>query len=115
MIPSAAASREIFDDTWKALAEICPPLGRLDPVDDACVVVRGGDIFAWGKSDIDDVSSELHGRSDVGPLSDNGYHSINTGKYTLAPMFAVEVADRICGGQEGQCSRSSGKRWDTEA
>ena len=59
--------------------------------------VRGGVIFAWGSSDISDISSELHSRFDVGPFSKGGYHSIDTGKYCVAPLFALEVADRICG------------------
>ena len=81
-------------DTFDSLCRLYPALDwirrhatRLDPV--------GGVIFAWGKTDIDDPDSELHSRYDVGVLSSGGYHTVNTGKYTLAPALAIDVADRI--------------------
>lgn len=57
--------------------------------------LRGGWIFARGESDIDDPHSGLHERHRVGPRSVGGYHSVDTGKYTLAPHFALQVAERI--------------------
>jgi hypothetical protein len=57
--------------------------------------VKGGVIFAWGSTDIDDPTSGLHSRADIGPLSFGRYHSINTGKLTMAPLFAKIAADRI--------------------
>lgn len=57
--------------------------------------VVGGYISAWGHSGIDRADSELHDRYDVGVHTSGGYHSIDTGKYTLAPLFAAEVAARI--------------------
>ena len=59
--------------------------------------VAGGIIAAAGETDIDDPNSRLHMRIDVGVCSVDGYHSVDTGKYTLAPMYALEVANRICG------------------
>jgi hypothetical protein len=61
------------------------------------VSVAGGIIMAAGETDIDDPASRLHTRSAVGIRSFEGYHSVDTGKYTLAPMYAMQVADRICG------------------
>ena len=97
MEPDEPRSRVLFEQTLGALASICPALGQLEHTDIRDVKVRGGVIFAWGSSDIDDTSSALHSRFDIGLVSKAGYHSINTGKYTVAPMFALEVADRICG------------------
>ena len=58
--------------------------------------VRGGVIYALGASDVDDPASRFHQRSDVGPATASGwYHSVDTGKYTTAPLFAVRTADRI--------------------
>jgi glycine/D-amino acid oxidase-like deaminating enzyme len=55
-----------------------------------------GVIFSWGDSDIDDTESELHQRHDVGINAYRpGYYSIDTGKLTLAPIFAAELAERI--------------------
>ena len=60
-------------------------------------VVKGGWIFAWGSTDIDDPSSRFHQRYDVGVHTHGRYLSIDTGKLTMAPLFAVEAADRITG------------------
>ncbi len=56
--------------------------------------LQAGHIIAQGDTDIDDAQSGLHERSaDI--KSVGGYHSVNTGKLTSAPLLAVEVADRI--------------------
>ena len=60
-------------------------------------VVKGGWIFAWGSTDIDNPSSRFHQRYDVGVHTHGRYLSIDTGKLTMAPLFAVEAADRITG------------------
>jgi len=55
-----------------------------------------GIIFCWGSTDLDDPFSELHNRSNVGINTLRpGYHSIDTGKLTLAPLFAAQLAERI--------------------
>ena len=55
-----------------------------------------GVIFCWGDTDVDDPDSEFHLRHDVGINTYRpGYHSIDTGKLTLAPLFAAELAERI--------------------
>lgn len=59
--------------------------------------IDGGVIVAWGATDIDDPGSELHRRHDIGIHSTGNYHSVDPGKYTMAPMFAVELGDRIAG------------------
>jgi len=58
-------------------------------------VVDGGPIFAWGESDIDDIGSQLHQRYEIGIHQHGRYLSIDTGKYTCAPLFALEAADRL--------------------
>lgn len=57
--------------------------------------VAGGVIFSWGESDIDDPGSELHRRYDIGLHEHDGYYSIDTGKFTTAPLFAQHLADRL--------------------
>lgn len=57
--------------------------------------VAGGFITAWGSSGIEDAGSQLHQRHAIGPHSEAGYHSIDTGKYTTAPWFAAEVCERV--------------------
>jgi hypothetical protein len=91
-----ATKQQTLDTTIAALGAIVPAVSALD-LSGATIDVAGGYIFAWGKSDIADPSSELHGRSDIGLHSHGRYHSVDTGKYGMAPYFADLLADRICG------------------
>ena len=62
---------------------------------DASREVKAGVIVAWGQTDINDPSSELHERHAVGPRTHGRYHSVDPGKLTMAPYFASLLADRI--------------------
>jgi hypothetical protein len=57
--------------------------------------VDAGVIFAWGDTDISDRGSELHRRDETGVLTVDGYHTVNTGKLTTAPLHALAVADAV--------------------
>jgi hypothetical protein len=59
--------------------------------------VDAGVIFAFGETDITDPASRLHRRDAMGVRSVDGYHSVNTGKLTTAPVFAVDAADAVTG------------------
>ena len=63
--------------------------------------VDGGAIFAHGRSDVHDPASGLHRRTQVGVVSRDGYHSVNPGKLTTAPLFAVVAADAVTGRRTG--------------
>ena len=79
---------------------LCPIMPWLSNLSSAAVSssdVKGGIIYALGDTDVGDPSSGLHNRHQAGPRSFGRYHSINTGKYTLAPLFAKVTADRILG------------------
>jgi hypothetical protein len=87
----------MIDSTLAAFARLVIPMRGLhrDLLEEA--TVAGGIILAAGDTDIDDPASRLHTRTAVGIRSMHGYHSVDTGKYTLAPMYALEIADRVCG------------------
>lgn len=85
----------IIDQLIGAVAKLIPALSRIDRDTLAGAQVAGGHIFAWGATDTDDASSELHQRHDVGIVSIGNYHSIDTGKLSLTPYFAELCADRI--------------------
>jgi glycine/D-amino acid oxidase-like deaminating enzyme len=93
--PKEPARSEIIRGTFNALAEILPVLRTCEIDQTADVSVRGGTIVAWGKTDIRDPLSELHHRYDIGVTSAGRYHTIDPGKLTMAPLFAVECAKRI--------------------
>ena len=84
----------IKSETFGELSRILPRLEeRFDPT---LSEVRGGIIYALGKTDVDDPMSRLHQRSAVGIVSQDGwYHTVDTGKYTTAPLFAMKAADSI--------------------
>jgi glycine/D-amino acid oxidase-like deaminating enzyme len=92
----AATRRQTLETTLKALAAIVPSIQAMD-MSGAHVDVEGGYIFAWGKTGIDDPRSELHRRCDIGLHGGGRYHSIDTGKYSMAPYFADLLAARLCG------------------
>lgn len=87
---------DVFDRSLKKWASLCPKLqdvkfGR-DMVDPS-----SGVIFAWGDTDIGDPDSKLHDRYNIGIESIDGYHTVNSGKYTMVPYFGLKVAERVLG------------------
>ncbi|MGI8631595.1 MAG: FAD-dependent oxidoreductase [Solirubrobacterales bacterium] len=95
--PSASAggfSDELRHGIQEGLTAIVPAVGRLPSQIDGAKIKRGL-IFAWGQSDIDDPASELHERHAIGVHSFEGYHSVDTGKLTTAPLFGKVAADRV--------------------
>lgn len=87
--------------TVAGLADLVPALRGLTPAHLEPAVVKGGVIVAWGETDIDDPHSELHERFRIGVHSDRGHHSVDPGKLTMAPLFALECADRVLGAGPG--------------
>jgi hypothetical protein len=83
-------SNRLSHDVIREVGEILPPLRKMQ-VD----AVDAGVIFSWGTTDIDCLSSELHSRSEIGVSGGDGYYSINTGKFTCAPLFADQLMTRI--------------------
>jgi glycine/D-amino acid oxidase-like deaminating enzyme len=90
-------ARRMIDATLAAFARLLMPMRGFHRGLFEEAFVAGGIILAAGETDIDDPMSRLHTRNAVGVRSVDGYHSVDTGKYTLAPMYAMEIADRVCG------------------
>ena len=95
LVRDEAASLQMRRSILAGLARVVPSVGRLTPETIEFCQVKGGIAFAWGKSDIDDPASGLHERHAIGPVSRGRYHTIDTGKLTMAPLFGKLVADRI--------------------
>ncbi len=57
--------------------------------------VDAGAILAHGRSDVDDPDSGLHSRMLSGVTSLGGWHSLNPGKLTTAPLHAREAAEAV--------------------
>ena len=83
-------AREITAGILAGIDAWYPGMARSEPI-----LVDAGAIVAIGRSDVDDAASGLHDRTRIGVTSRGGYHSVDTGKLTTAPMFAVIAADRV--------------------
>jgi hypothetical protein len=57
--------------------------------------IDAGAIFAYGESDVNDISSKLHNRNNTGVFRKGNYLSIDTGKLTTAPMYAVDAVNQV--------------------
>lgn len=93
--PEATAGQAIVRDTVASMARFMLKLGTFSAEHLATAQVKGGPIFAWGETDIDDPASELHRRYEIGVHSEGGYHSVDPGKLTMAPLFADHCAERV--------------------
>jgi glycine/D-amino acid oxidase-like deaminating enzyme len=91
------AAGQMRENILAGLAGIIPAAGRIPAESIDSCRVKAGVIFAWGTTDITDLASGLHERFAVGPVSHGRYHTVDTGKLTLAPYFGKMVADRILG------------------
>lgn len=97
MTPGKAERDAILHGSVEALAALVPGLQGLDREKLARAQVMGGVIYALGKLDIDRHESELHCRDAIGLTSKGRYHTVDTGKLTMAPWFAERCAERILG------------------
>ncbi|MBK8506871.1 MAG: FAD-binding oxidoreductase [Saprospiraceae bacterium] len=57
--------------------------------------VKGGWVYAVGQGDLGTADSQLHKRDRVGYLARQGYISVDTGKYSLAPWMAKKLVEQI--------------------
>lgn len=87
---SPSQALEIASEIQTGIADWCPGMAQFEPVQ-----VDAGAIVAVGQSDVDDAGSGLHDRSRIGVTSHGRYHSVDPGKLTTAPLFAIEAADRV--------------------
>ena len=88
-------AHSLKESTLRELIGIVPALKKLPVEVVQAAQVKGGVIFAWGTTDIDDPHSGLHERYKIGPVSYGHYHSIDTGKLTMAPLFGRMLAEQI--------------------
>jgi hypothetical protein len=88
--------QEVFRRSVAEWVKRCPALRALS-FRERDVDPGGGVIFAWGDTDVDDHGSKLHERHELGVYSSGGYHTVNTGKYTMTPYMGLKTAERILG------------------
>jgi glycine/D-amino acid oxidase-like deaminating enzyme len=82
--------RSIATALLGAIDEWYPGAARATPLQ-----IDAGAIVAYGRSDVGDRESGLHQRTRVGVRSVAGYHSVDPGKMTTAPLFGVQAAQAV--------------------
>ena len=88
--PPADIAREVGQCALRYIDEWYPGIAN-----SSIVALDAGAIVAVGHTDVDDAKSGLHDRTRIGVTSVNNYHTVDPGKMTTAPLFALEAADRI--------------------
>ena len=84
----------IVDEIVDRLGQIVPPVTALQScIED--VRLEGGWVYAAGQGSLADPRSTLHRRDRIGITRAGSYFSVDTGKYSIAPWLAREVAALI--------------------
>lgn len=76
------------------LAAIVPAVGGLAPVAGSGTIA-GGWVYAAGQGSLADPHATLHQRAGAGIRRHGRYVSVDTGKYSIAPWLARQVADAL--------------------
>lgn len=93
MLDTGAQTR-VAVEIIERLGEVVPSVMALrDCVAD--VRLEGGWVYAEGRGSLADPTSTLHRRDRVGITRTGAYFSVDTGKYSIAPWLASEVAHLI--------------------
>lgn len=87
---------EVNGEDASLAASILSAIDRWYPgaAESETMLVDAGVIVAYGRSDVDDPGSGLHNRTRVGVTSVDGYHTVDPGKLTTAPLFGLQAARR---------------------
>ncbi|WMS43883.1 FAD-dependent oxidoreductase [Acuticoccus sp. MNP-M23] len=94
--PLGAREEEcLFEDAATRLGAIVPGLTAVLAGAEAPTLTPGV-ITSWGAGDVDQRETELHHRFEIGPqMLEPGYFSVDTGKLTMAPLFASRTAAMV--------------------
>lgn len=88
-----AKAEDLADKFMKAIEKWYPGIAGSVPYQ-----VDAGHIVAYGNTDVDDPESTLHDRTKIGLRMHGNYFSVDTGKLTTAPLFAVKSVAQILNG-----------------
>jgi glycine/D-amino acid oxidase-like deaminating enzyme len=92
--PDAEQRDRIIGEVLDKLGEIVPTVGRL--AGSGCdLCLEGGWVYAQGEGSLADEKSTLHRRDRIGIQRSGSYFSVDTGKYSIAPWLAQQIADAI--------------------
>ncbi len=86
----------LHDSVMDKLQRLLPWVARIRAAEES-FVVNGGWVFAAGRGQLSDVRSTLHQRHTYGMVRRGNYLSIDTGKYSTAPLTARTLAELVFG------------------
>jgi glycine/D-amino acid oxidase-like deaminating enzyme len=94
---SHSSDTQIFAETRACITALAPDMAS---VFDAATETRveGGWVFAQGRGALDDRSASIHQRHAFGIYPSGTYISVDTGKYSTAPLMAHNIADCLTDG-----------------
>jgi hypothetical protein len=93
-LPGPEARASIIDETFTRLGEILRGIAALrDSLD--TIEVNGGWVYAAATGSLGKRDSTIHRRDDIGVRRSGNYFSIDTGKYSMAPLLAQTIADLV--------------------
>ena len=95
LVLDAATQDVVRQATAAGLAEALVAVRDLPTTALGAGSVQAGIIVAHGHTDIDDAQSALHERHAIGPRTFGRYHTVDTGKLTMAPLFALRTSQRV--------------------
>lgn len=91
----AMPDRDAFiDAVFAHLGSYLPAVGKIRAAAET-IEIGGGWVFAAGRGQLSDPTSSLHKRTSSVVTLDERYFSVDTGKYSTAPLMARTLADRI--------------------
>ncbi|HEV8449344.1 MAG TPA: FAD-dependent oxidoreductase [Gemmatimonadaceae bacterium] len=94
-LTSAERLARVRAETFAALSRFFPDVARVEASAES-IEVHAGWVYAIGRGSLADRASALHRRDQFTMTEDRGYISVDTGKYSMAPWLAEQVAVRIC-------------------
>lgn len=86
----------LHDAVFDKLQQLLPWVARIRAVEES-FVVNGGWVFAAGRGQLSDARSTLHQRYTYGVMHRGNYFSIDTGKFSTAPLTARTLVEQILG------------------
>lgn len=92
--PGEARSTEILTQIRHALGQHLPGVDRVF-ASASRVRLQGGWVYAQGRGQLNQPGASIHKRDRWGILRNGNYISIDTGKYSTAPLLAERVADSL--------------------
>lgn len=89
-----AKIRDVIASVWAELGRLLPEVRLIaDRVE--TTHLEGGWVFAVGTGSLSDPRATLHQRHQVGVHRQGSYFSVDTGKYSIAPWLARQVASSL--------------------